>query len=93
MINDLNFRRLELIYKSVRCLPGMVSAALNIEPVPSLVLTFFDTVIDVRVDADIEGQTTTFSDALGRFRRASIDTAIDEIQWNVNFANLRYLGK
>lgn len=93
MTNDLNFRRLEVIYLNVRSITGMTSAALNIEPVPSLVLTFFDIVIDLRVDADIEGQPTTFSDALGRFRQASIDTAVDEIEWNVNFANLRYLGK
>lgn len=93
MTNDINFRRLELIYKAVRSLPGMASAALNPDPQPSLVLAFQDIVIDVRVDDEVEGQTITFSDALGRFRLASFDTAVEEIEWNVRFANLRYLGK
>jgi hypothetical protein len=93
MTNDTDFRRLELVYKQVRSLPGMTSAALNPDPQPSLVLTFHDIVIDLRVDAEVEGQTATFSDKLGRFRKASFDTAVEEIEWNVNFANLRWAGK
>jgi hypothetical protein len=91
--NELKFGALELMYKAVRSLPGMDKAALSRNPQPSLELSFHDIFIDVRVDAQVEGQTLTFSDKLGRFRMASYDTAVEEIEWNVNFANLRWAGK